>query len=148
MPGMPTVIPADAPADVVEALTGWVAELQRTQRSEDVAGFLSLFDRDAVWVTGGGRRLIGLDAISEFTRSVLPGAFADGSSVSYEIEHLLFISDDVVLTGVNQRYFDPAGTPSGAGLPSYVWRRGDGIWRIVVGQNTTAPEEAVERDDG
>jgi ketosteroid isomerase-like protein len=36
-----------------------VAELERSQQQEDVDGFLALFDEDAVWVTGGGIRLIG-----------------------------------------------------------------------------------------
>ena len=135
---MPTVTPVGAPGEVVDALTALVREVERTQRAEDVAGFLSLFDDDAVWVTGGGKRLIGLDAIREFTQRVLPGAFADGGSVTYEIEHVLFIAPDVVLTGVRQQYLAPDGSRSSAGLPSYVWRRRGGEWRIVVGQNTTA----------
>ena len=137
---MPTVIPPDSPPEVVDALVARVAELQRTQQQEDVEGFLALFEPDAVWVTGGGRRLIGLDVIGEFTRSVLPGAMADGS-VTYEVEHVLFISEDVVLTGVNQEYVDLKGAHMSAGLPSYVWRRRDGVWRIIAGQNTGVPEE-------
>ncbi len=136
---MPSVIPRDSPAEVVDALVARVAELQRTQRQEDVEGFLALFDPDAVWVTGGGRRLVGLDVIGEFTRSVLPGAMKDGS-VTYTVDHVLFIAPDVVLTGVNQEYVDVKGTHVSAGLPSYVWRRGDGGWRIIAGQNTGVPE--------
>jgi uncharacterized protein (TIGR02246 family) len=135
---MPTVAPESAPADLVETLTARVAELERTQQQEDVDGFLALFDEDAVWVTGGGRRLKGLPVIAEFTRSVLPGAMADGS-VTYVVDHVLVISDDVVLTGVNQQYVDLAGNPTRAGLPTYVWRRRQGSWLIVAGQNTTAP---------
>jgi uncharacterized protein (TIGR02246 family) len=137
---MPTVAPESAPADLVETLTARVAELERTQQQEDVDGFLALFDEDAVWVTGGGRRLKGLPVIAEFTRSVLPGAMADGS-VTYVVDHVLVISDDVVLTGVNQQYVDLAGNPTGAGLPTYVWRRRQGSWLIVAGQNTTAPPD-------
>jgi uncharacterized protein (TIGR02246 family) len=114
-----------------------VAELERTQQQEDVQGFLSLFDPLAVWVTGGGKRLIGLDVISDFTRTVLPGAMSDGS-VHYHVEHILFISPDVALTGVRQQYVDRAGKPTSAGLPSYVWRRTDRVWKIIVGQNTAA----------
>jgi uncharacterized protein (TIGR02246 family) len=135
---MPTVAPPGAPAEVVEALVGRVAELEQAQRSEDVDGFLSLFDRDAVWVTGAGRRLVGLDAISEFTRTVLPGAFGDGGSVTYVVDHVLFIADDVVLTGVRQQYLDSEGAPTSSGLPSYVWRLRDGTWSIVAGQNTVS----------
>lgn len=134
---MPTVTPVGGPGEVVDALTALVREFERTQCAEDVAGFLSLFDDDAVWVTGGGKRLIGLDVIRAFTQRALPGAFADGGSVTYEIEHVLFIAPDVVLTGVRQQYLAPDGSPTSSGLPSYVWRRRGGEWRIVVGQNTT-----------
>ncbi len=135
---MPTVRSDNGPFqgdDLVEL----VADLERYQRNEDVPGFLSLFDDDAVWVTGGGRRLVGIEEIGAFTRSVLPGAFADGSSVTYEVEHTLLIAPDVVLTGVRQHYVDATGERTGAGLPSYVWRRRGDEWKIVVGQNTTVP---------
>ncbi|MEZ5407057.1 MAG: SgcJ/EcaC family oxidoreductase [Acidimicrobiales bacterium] len=139
---MVTISPSDAPNDVVRALLARVTELERSQRDEDVDGFLSLFDPDAVWVTGGGRRLIGLEAIAEFTQNALPGAFADGGSVDYVVEHVSFLDDDVVMTGVRQQYLDADGTPTANGLPTYVWRRGAGTWRIVVGQNTTVPDQA------
>jgi uncharacterized protein (TIGR02246 family) len=134
-----TVSPANSPARTVLALTKLVAELQRTQQSEDVKGFVALFDEDAVWVTGGGSRLIGRDAISEFTQTVLPGAFADNNSVTYHVDHILFISDDIALTSVSQEYFDAQGVSTGRGLPSYIWRRNGDTWRIVMGQNTAVP---------
>ena len=135
---MPTTSPSDVPVSDVEALVGRVAELERTQQQEDVAGFLALFDPNAVWVTGGGVRLIGSDAIAEFTRKVLPGAMSDGS-VTYEVEHIAFIQPDVALTGVRQQYVDFLGNPKqgAAGLPSYVWLRTGQSWKIVAGQNTT-----------
>jgi uncharacterized protein (TIGR02246 family) len=136
----PTHTPADARRDDIAALIARVAELADAQRTEDVDAFLRLFDDDAVWVTGGGKRLIGLSAIAEFTRAVLPGAMADGS-VSYDVEHIAMVTPDIALTGVRQTYLDLDGTPTGRGLPSYVWARGsEGDWRIVVGQNTGVPE--------
>jgi hypothetical protein len=60
--------------------------------------------------------------------------------VSYEVEHILFIAPDVALTGVRQQYVDLEGHPTSAGLPSYVWRRTEGVWRIVAGQNTAAEQ--------
>jgi uncharacterized protein (TIGR02246 family) len=145
MKSIPTVAPPESSLQDVEALVGRVAELERTQQQEDVQGFLALFDPLAVWVTGGGKRLIGLDVISDFTRTVLPGAMSDGS-VNYEVEHVLFISPDVALTGVRQQYVDRDGHPTSAGLPSYVWRRTDLGWRIIAGQNTAA-EVLVVNDD-
>jgi uncharacterized protein (TIGR02246 family) len=138
----PTVSPPESSLKDVDKLVERVAELERTQQQEDVQGFLDLFDLLAVWVTGGGKRLIGRDVISDFTRSVLPGAMSDGS-VRYEVEHILFISPDVALTGVRQQYVDHDGNPTSAGLPSYVWRRTDGVWRIIVGQNTAAEGPVV-----
>lgn len=136
----PSRAPAGAPDVLVDAVVARVAELERTQREEDVDGFLALFAPDAVWVTGGGRRLIGSDTIAEFTRSVLPGGMA-GGSVSYDVEHVAVISPDVVLTGVRQTYFDADGRPTGRGLPSYVWARTALGWLIAAGQNTGVPED-------
>ena len=132
-----TASPPDAPAHDARSLVDLVATLERAQRQEDVDGFLALFDPDAVWVTGGGRRLIGKEAISAFTRQVLPGGMG-GGSVTYEVEHIAFITPDVALTGVRQQYTDAAGQPldDSAGCPSYVWRRVGGTWKIVAGQNT------------
>jgi uncharacterized protein (TIGR02246 family) len=139
----PTVSPPQAATEDVTTLVARVAELERTQQQEDVHGFLDLFDPQAVWVTGGGKRLIGRDAISDFTRTVLPGAMSSGS-VHYTIEHILFIVPDVVLTGVRQQYVDREGRPTSAGLPSYVWQRTNGDWRIVAGQNTMAADSPVD----
>ena len=138
---MPSVAPEGSPTADVSALIEMVAELQRTQRDEDVEGFLALFDPLAVWVTGGGRRLIGLEVIRSFTEAVLPGAMSDGS-VNYEVEHVLFISPEVALTGVKQQYLDRDGNATSAGLPSYVWRRSGRVWRIVAGQNTSTEAAA------
>jgi uncharacterized protein (TIGR02246 family) len=142
MTGAPSVSPAGPAPEAVEALVQRVAELERTQQQEDVEGFLALFDSLAVWVTSGGKRLIGLDVIAGFTRTVLPGAMSDGS-VRYEVEHVLFIAPEVALTAVRQQYVDLAGRPTAAGLPSYVWRRADGSWRIIAGQNTAAESPAT-----
>ena len=127
--------------DDIDELVSLVTELERTQRAEDVAAFLSLFDDDAAWVTAGGARLIGKATIAAFTRKVLPGAFADGS-VRYEVEHVRFITDDVALTGVNQEYLTADGdalSPPRRGKPTYLWHRHAGRWLIASGQNTTVP---------
>jgi len=134
----PSFTPASAPAQDVRDLIALVAEIERSQRAEDSDGFLALFDPAAIWVNGAGRRLIGLDEISDFTRAVLPGAMAD-ASVNYEVEHIAFVTPDVALTGVRQQYLDGEGKPftsDGAGSPTYLWSRAGGTWRIVAGQNT------------
>lgn len=138
---MSTIAPTHHSAKAIAVVTQGVAEIERAQRAEDVDGFMALFDTDAVWVTGGGRRLVGRDTIAEFTRGVLPGSFSDGGSVSYKIDHILFITEQVVLTGVSQEYIDAEGKPAGRGLPTYIWRRTGDSWLIVSGQNTGVPEE-------
>ena len=136
---MPTVSPSDAPRPDVDRLTELVATVQATQRAEDVDGFLALFHADAVWVTGGGRRLVGKGAITTFTRSVLPGAMS-GVTVDYVVDHVLFLTPDVALTSVDQEYRSDDSTSPSRGLPSYVWLREGGSWLIAVGQNTGVTE--------
>ena len=104
------VFPHNADSADVDNLLGRVAELERTQLAEDVDGFLALFKPDAVWVTGGGQRLIGREQISDFTRRVLPGAF-ENASVRYDVEVISFVTPDVAVTGVNQQYTDSGGIP-------------------------------------
>jgi uncharacterized protein (TIGR02246 family) len=129
------VFPHNADSADVDNLLGRVAELERTQLAEDVDGFLALFKPDAVWVTGGGRRLAGREQISDFTRQVLPGAF-ENASVRYDVEVISFVTPDVAVTGVNQQYTDSGGHPTSAGLPTYVWTRHEETWLIAAGQNT------------
>ena len=136
---MMTVSPSDAPRPDIDRLVELVATVESTQRAEDVDGFLALFHDDAVWVTGGGVRLVGKEAIAAFTRSVLPGAMV-GVTVDYVVDHVRFLTPDVALTGVDQEYRPDDGSPSSRGLPSYVWvREADGRWLLAVGQNTGVP---------
>ena len=136
-----SITPAHSSDDDVDELVARVAELERTQRTEDVEGFIALFDADAVWVSAAGVRLIGQRQIAEFTSKVLPGAFVDGS-VRYDVEHIRFITDDVALTGVDQEYLDAEEQPMSPpvkGRPSYIWRKQNGQWFIASGQNTSVP---------
>ena len=113
-----------------------VKELEQAQSAEDVSGFMALFDENAVWVNGAGTRLIGKKAIENFTKEVLPGAFSDGSSATYEIEHTMVLSPDLVLTAVRQTYFDHKGKVTSKGSPTYIWKQNDKQWPIISGQNT------------
>ena len=144
---MTTDTTSDRAADTAR-LTELVGVVQRTQRAEDVDGFLALFAPDAVWVNGAGHRLVGLDAIAAFTRSSLPGGMA-GQSVRYDLAHVRFLSPDVAITGVDQEYLTADGerwSPRREGKPTYVWVRDDGDWRIVQGQNTIVVQPEPEFD--
>ncbi|UII31466.1 SgcJ/EcaC family oxidoreductase [Fulvivirga ulvae] len=95
-----TVYPNDASQEMITRLLNKVKELEQTQQAEDVSGFMALFDENAVWVNGAGTRLIGKEAIKKFTQQVLPGAFADGSSATYHVEHIVVLAPGIVLTAV------------------------------------------------
>jgi uncharacterized protein (TIGR02246 family) len=122
--------------DEVTAIHELVATVQRVQQLELVDEFVALFRADAIWTTGGGKRLFGRAAIAEFTAQVLPGWTAEGSSATYEVEHVLFIRPDVAAVKVKQQYFTPAGVPEGSGTPVYVVAKEDGRWLLTACQNT------------
>ncbi|KJK41893.1 EcaC [Streptomyces variegatus] len=119
----------------IEAVKQVVAIVEHSQQHKDPDEFLALFHPDAVWTTAHGKVLIGLDAISEFTRKVLPAADWDGK-VSYEVVHVLFIRPDVAAVKVRQRYLSPGDESEGA--PLYVMtKQDDGRWLLTACQNTS-----------
>ena len=122
----------------VEAVTAWVAELERTQHAEDVDGFVDLFRPDATWVTAHGKRMTSRDEIAEFTAQVLPGSQAEMRS-TYEVVHTTFPREDIAVVAVRQRPFDLDGRAIAdvpEGRPTYVLALTDGAWKLVAGQNT------------
>ncbi|MER5810252.1 SgcJ/EcaC family oxidoreductase [Streptomyces sp. NPDC002033] len=125
---------ATAYAADIEAIRRVVATVEHSQQNKDPDEFLTLFQADAVWTTAHGKVLIGRDAISEFTRKVLPAADWDGK-VSYEVVHVLFIRPDVAAVKVRQRYLSPDDESEGA--PLYVMaKQDDGRWLLAACQNT------------
>ncbi|MFI1654888.1 SgcJ/EcaC family oxidoreductase [Streptomyces sp. NPDC020472] len=118
----------------IEAIDQLVATVEHSQQNKDPEEFLSLFHPDAIWTTAHGKVLIGLDAISEFTRKVLPAASWDGK-VTYEVVHVLFIRPDVAAVKIRQRYLAPGEESEGA--PLYVIsKQADGRWLLTACQNT------------
>ncbi|CAL9278323.1 SgcJ/EcaC family oxidoreductase [Streptomyces rochei] len=118
----------------IEAVKQVVATVEHSQQHKDPDEFLALFHPDAVWTTAHGKVLLGLEAISEFTRKVLPAASWDGK-VSYEVIHVLFIRPDVAAVKVRQRYLSPDDESEGA--PLYVMtKQDDGRWLLTACQNT------------
>ncbi|SHF89767.1 SgcJ/EcaC family oxidoreductase [Streptoalloteichus hindustanus] len=122
----------------VEAIRQVVARVQHAQRDELVDEFVGLFRSDAIWTTGHGKLLIGRDAIADFTRQVLPGGMA-GTTVSFDVVHVLFIRPDVAAVKVRQRYERLDGQPAedgGEGTPLFVMAKEDGRWWLTACQNT------------
>ncbi|MFF1405005.1 SgcJ/EcaC family oxidoreductase [Streptomyces sp. NPDC058294] len=118
----------------IEAISQLVATVEHSQQNKDPEEFLGLFHPDAIWTTAHGKVLIGLDAISEFTRKVLPAVSWDGK-VTYEVVHVLFIRPDVAAVKVRQRYLAPGEGSEGA--PLYVIsKQADGRWLLTACQNT------------
>ena len=122
----------------VAAIEERVAELEQAQQQESVEDFVRLLAAQAVWVTGGGRRLTGRDEIHAFTKKVLPGAMKD-STATYEVVHVSFVRPDVAVVNVRQRPVTHDGEPlegQPEGRPVYVMAEEEGRWEIVAAQNT------------
>lgn len=127
-------LPTDQETELA-AIRGLVATVERVQQQELVDEFVSLFRPDAIWTTGGGKRLFGREAIAEFTATVLPGSSAYGRA-TYDVEHVLFIRPDVAAIKVRQRYFDVDGELDSEGTPMYVVAKEHGSWLLTANQNT------------
>ncbi|WP_344920460.1 SgcJ/EcaC family oxidoreductase [Streptosporangium oxazolinicum] len=121
----------------MEAIRQVVATVEHAQNNELPDEFLALFRADAIWTTGGGKRLFGREAISTFTHQVLPGGMRD-LTVTFEIEHVLLIRPDVAAVKVRQVYRKPDGTEE-VGTPLFVMAKEDGRWRLTACQNTIVP---------
>ncbi|MFF8960047.1 SgcJ/EcaC family oxidoreductase [Streptomyces sp. NPDC014894] len=119
-----------------EAIRRVVAALEHSQREELPEAFIDLFRADAIWTTGHGRRLFGREEIADFTRKALPGSMR-GSSVAYEVTHVLFIRPDVAAVKAHAQYLTADGEPDGnPGSPLYVMAKEDGRWLLTACQNT------------
>ena len=121
-------------SDDIGAITHVVATIEHAQNNELAEEFIDLFRDDAIWTTGGGRRLFGREAIAEHTRRALPGSMGDGSSVTLELEHVLFLRPDAAAVKARQLY----RTPDGSDLSSPLWvmTKEDGRWLLSAAQNT------------
>ncbi|WP_344590993.1 SgcJ/EcaC family oxidoreductase [Actinomadura vinacea] len=117
----------------IEAIKQVVATVEHAQNNELPDEFVGLFRADAIWTTGGGKRLFGREAISTFTHQVLPGGMR-GSTVTFEVEHVLFIRPDVAAVKVRQVYQTADGPD--VGTPLFVMAKEDGQWRLTACQNT------------
>ncbi|TDB90129.1 SgcJ/EcaC family oxidoreductase [Actinomadura sp. 7K534] len=136
---MSTDIAADRTADV-EAIENVIRTVEHSQNNELPDDFLALFRHDAVWTTGGGKRLFGLDEIAAFTRQVLPGGM-QGMTVTFELEHILFIRPDVAAVKVRQVYRTPDGPDVGS--PLWVMAKEDGQWLLTACQNTGVHDDEL-----
>ncbi|WP_019928540.1 SgcJ/EcaC family oxidoreductase [Nocardia sp. BMG111209] len=122
----------DAELAAIHAVVTAVDEAQRHEHADD---FLALFHPDAIWTTGAGKFLNGLDEIAEFTRRVLPGSTKDGYA-TYEIFFVRFIRPDVAAVKVRQRYWSNEGELQSEGSPLYGMTKDDGRWLLTFCQNT------------
>ena len=59
-----TTIQRDVREADIEAIHEVVSAVQHATQNELVDEFLALFRPDAIWTTGGGKRLLGLDEIA------------------------------------------------------------------------------------
>ncbi|MEU6482956.1 SgcJ/EcaC family oxidoreductase [Streptomyces sp. NPDC046887] len=152
----PPVTGVEVPQEDADAITAFVAEVQRAQQAALAEEFLTGFRPDALWTTAHGRRLIGFDTIADFTRKVLPPTADSDITATYEVEHILFIREDIAAVKIRQRpvtrdgrfldevfhgHPDPSALveahPDGLpGSPLYILAKDGGVWRIAAAQNT------------
>lgn len=135
---MTTEIEAVAAEAELDAIRRVIDVVEHAQNNELPDEFLALFRADAIWTTGGGKRLYGLDEIAAFTRQVLPGGMA-GMSVRFELEHVLFIRPDVAAVKLRQVYTTPDGLDVGS--PLWVMTKEDGRWLLTACQNIGVPDD-------
>lgn len=128
----------------IEAIKQVVATVEHAQNNELPDEFLRLFRADAIWTTGAGERLFGLDEISAFTHQVLPGGMK-GLTVTFELEHVLFIRPDVAAVKLRQVYRTPDGPDVGS--PLWVMAKEDGQWRLTACQNVGVPDDESGSQD-
>ena len=126
--------------DEIEAIMQVISTVEHAQNNELPEEFLGLFRADAIWTTGGGKRLFGRDAISEFTHQVLPGAMTD-TTVRFELEHLMFIRPDVAAVKLRQIYQTPDGPDVGS--PLWILAKEGGKWLITAAQNIGVPDDEL-----
>jgi uncharacterized protein (TIGR02246 family) len=136
----------------IEAIEQVVARLEHAQQNELPDEFVGLFRPDAIWTTGGGKRLIGRGEISAFTHQVLPGAMKD-STQRYEVEHVLFIRPDVAAVKVRQRPVTLEGRPiedQPEGSPTYIMAKedGQGAWSRNRTRSSSTPDRTARVGDG
>jgi uncharacterized protein (TIGR02246 family) len=139
----PTDMDVAAREAEIDAIKQLVATVEHAQNNELPDEFLALFRADAIWTTGGGKRLFGLDEISTFTHQVLPGGMQD-MTISFELEHVLFIRPDVAAVKLRQVYQTPAGPDVGS--PLWVMAKEDGQWRLTACQNIGVPDDELDTD--
>lgn len=130
--------PIDIDAEL-DAIRTVVAAVEHSQRNGLVDEYVALFRDDAMWTTGGGRRLYGRAAIAEFTASALPNAMNKDVIPSLRVEHIQFVRPDVAVVKLYQQHHNAAGEPVGEdGTPLYVLAKEQGRWLLVASQNTPA----------
>lgn len=135
----------DRSADLA-AIRRFVQVIENAQWQRNADAFLALFAPDAVWTNPVGRRLTGLEEISDFTRRGLAMSPQDVFA-TYTVEHVTFLGDDAAAVNVRSRAVRAdrtpiAGEPDGAKL--YVLVRHKKDWLLAVGHNTFVMEIAIE----
>jgi uncharacterized protein (TIGR02246 family) len=137
--------PAVAAGDVrvaTEVVTAFVREMAKGRAARDAEAADRRFAADVAWGSPYGATVHGIDALLPIHQR-LQRAGAGGRSSRYEIDRVLPLGDDVIVTHV-ARY---AVGPDGATLPPsdgsafsemmlYVLVRRDGQWWLAAGHNT------------
>lgn len=141
---MTTTSETSADRTDLDAIKAVVITVEHAQNNELPDEFLALFRPDAIWTTGGGKRLYGLDEIASFTHQSLPGGMQD-LTVKFELEHVLFIRPDVAAVKLRQVYQTPDGPDVGS--PLWVMAKENGRWLLTACQNIGIPDDEETSPD-
>jgi len=135
-------IPPGRDADV-SSITTLVRVLEAAQAWRDAEAFSLLFWPDAVWTTGSGCRLTGIDQISAFARRALTEEAGDAVA-SYSVEQIGFPEDAIAIVTLHQRQHLGDGSPVAVdpeSRPLLILAKRSSLWKIAAGQNTPVREE-------
>ena len=137
--------PAVAAGDVrvaTEVVTAFVREMADGRAARDAEAADRRFAADVAWGSPYGATVHGIDALLPIHER-LQRQGAGGLSSRYEIDRVLPLGDDVIVTHVARHALGPDGAtlpPSDGSATSemmlYVLVRRDGQWWLAAGHNT------------
>jgi uncharacterized protein (TIGR02246 family) len=131
------------------AIESIVADLEKAWNAGDGAGFARDFAEDADFVNIYGFHGKGRQAIAEAHERILSTVYK-GSVNRFVIKQARMLAPDVALAHIRATLDVPTGPPSGRleALPSAVFVRDDGAWKIAAFHNPLIQEPPLAHNHG
>jgi uncharacterized protein (TIGR02246 family) len=126
-----------------QELTELISRYEGAFNANDAKGMNELFMDDVVFVNFGGNIVFGKEALYQAQKYVFSsGGPLEHIRVSYSIESIRFLKDDIAAVHARQRSLDFSSAHSGSekdpmqAVFMVIAERHAGRWLIRVGQNT------------